>query len=87
MERVHSNMDDFYLLNPDVIQRLGSEGELADLSGLKNAENLREVVITANTEAPPQQTIPFFSNFPLLFLLLSDKTVNGFFERLHIHRF
>ncbi len=64
MERVHSNMDDFYLLNPDVIQRLGSEGELADLSGLKNAENLREVVITANTVdgklvAIPQEVVVY----------------------------
>lgn len=49
VERVHSNMDDFYLLNPDVIQALGAEGKLADLSGLKNVENLRDVVKTANT--------------------------------------
>ena len=64
LDRVRSNMDDFYLLNPDVIQRLGSEGELADLSGLKNAENLREVVITANTVdgklvAIPQEVVAY----------------------------
>ena len=42
-------MDDLYLLNPDTIQILGSEGWLADLSSLDCADNLREVVKTANT--------------------------------------
>lgn len=49
LDRARNNMDDFYLLNPDTIQILGSEGFLADLSILDNAENLREVVKTANT--------------------------------------
>lgn len=49
VDRVRSQMDDFYLLNPDTIQVLGMEGQLADLSGLSCAENLREVVRTANT--------------------------------------
>lgn len=49
LDRAHNHMDDFYLLNPDTIQVLGSEGELIDLSGLACAENLREVVKTANT--------------------------------------
>ncbi len=49
LDRARNNMDDFYLLNPDAIQALGEEGKLADLSGLDCAENLREVVRTANT--------------------------------------
>ena len=48
-ERIRSNLDDFYLLNPDVFQQLGREGLLADLSGLECAKNLREVIKTANT--------------------------------------
>lgn len=42
-------MDDFYLLNPDVLQKMGREGKLADLSELDCVDNLREVVKTANT--------------------------------------
>ncbi|MCI8505370.1 MAG: extracellular solute-binding protein, partial [Lachnospiraceae bacterium] len=49
LDRVRSHMDDLYLLNPDTIQMLGSEGKLADLSGLACAKNLRDVVKTANT--------------------------------------
>ncbi len=49
LDRVRSNMDDFYLMNPDTIQILGSEGRLADLSGLETAKNLRDVVKAANT--------------------------------------
>lgn len=49
IDRVRSHMDDFYLLNPDAIQILGMEGELADLSDRACAANLREVVKTANT--------------------------------------
>lgn len=49
LERARNNMDDMYLLNPDVIMTLGSEGKLLDLSGLACTENLREVVKTANT--------------------------------------
>lgn len=49
VDRVHNNMDDFYLLNPDTIQMLGAEGNLIDLSELSCVENLREVVKTANT--------------------------------------
>ncbi|MCI8950403.1 MAG: extracellular solute-binding protein [Lachnospiraceae bacterium] len=49
LDRAHSNMDDWYLLNPDTIQILGKEGKLVDLSQLENAKNLREVVRTANT--------------------------------------
>lgn len=48
IERIRNNMDDFYLLNPDVLQKMGEEGKLADLSGLDCVKNLREVVKTAN---------------------------------------
>lgn len=49
LERARSHMDDVYLLNPDTIQILGMEGNLLDLSKLACAENLRQVVKTANT--------------------------------------
>lgn len=49
LERIRNHMDDFYLLNPDVLQKTGEEGRLADLSNLSCVENLREVVKTANT--------------------------------------
>lgn len=48
LERARNDMDDLYLLNPDTIQILGSEGKLVDLSVLDSAKNLREVVKTAN---------------------------------------
>lgn len=64
VERVRSGMDDFYLLNPDVIKILGTQGALADLSGLESAKNLREVVKTANTidgklVAIPQEIVAY----------------------------
>lgn len=64
LERARNNMDDVYLFNPDIIQVLGSEGALADLSVLKCAENLREVVKTANTVdgklvAIPQEVVAY----------------------------
>ena len=64
LDRVRNNMDDLYLLNPDTIQILGEEGKLMDLSGLENAENLREVVKTANTVdgklvAAPQEVVVY----------------------------
>ncbi|MCM1083306.1 MAG: ABC transporter substrate-binding protein [Clostridium sp.] len=49
LERIQNRMDDFYLLNPDVLQKTGEEGRLADLSNLSCVKNLREVVKTANT--------------------------------------
>lgn len=49
LDRIRSDMDDFYLLNPDVLQKTGEEGRLADLSNLECTKNLREVVKTANT--------------------------------------
>ena len=48
LDRARNNMDDLYLLNPDVIKTLGEEGKLMDLSGLACAQNLRDVVKTAN---------------------------------------
>lgn len=64
LDRVRSNMDDVYLLNPDTIQVLGDEGQLADLSGLDNVKNLREVVKAANTVngklvAIPQEVVSY----------------------------
>ncbi|MCM1263997.1 MAG: extracellular solute-binding protein [Butyrivibrio sp.] len=49
IERIQNGMDDFYMLNPDVIKKMGEEGKLADLSDLDCVDNLREVVLTANT--------------------------------------
>ena len=64
LERARSNLDDLYLLNPDVIQVLGEEGKLEDLSDLACAKNLREVVKTANTVdgklvAIPQEVVAY----------------------------
>ncbi len=58
LDRVRSNMDDMYLLNPDIVLALGAEGALMDLSGLKCADNLREVVRTANTVGGKLVAIP-----------------------------
>lgn len=49
VDRARNNMDDIYLLNPDTLTLLGSEGNLADLSHLECVNNLREVVKVANT--------------------------------------
>ena len=64
LERARNNMDDIYLLNPDTIMMLGEEDLLMDLSGLDCAENLREVVKTANTingklVAVPQEVVAY----------------------------
>lgn len=64
LDRARSDMDDLYLLNPDTIQELGAEGRLADLSGLDNAKNMRDVVKTANTVngklvAIPQEVVSY----------------------------
>lgn len=64
LDRVRNNMDDFYLLNPDTIQTLGTEGKLLDLSGLDCVKNLREVIKTANTidgklVAIPQEVVAY----------------------------
>lgn len=64
LDRARSNMDDMYLLNPDIIQTLGGEGRLLDLSDLDCANNLREVVKTANTVngklvAIPQEVVAY----------------------------
>lgn len=64
LDRARNNMDDMYLLNPDTIQALGEEGMLMDLSGLASAENLRDVVKTANVVdgklvAIPQEVVAY----------------------------
>lgn len=64
LERVRNNMDDIYLLNPDVIQALGEEEKLLDLSELDCTKNLREIVKTANTVngrlvAIPQEVVAY----------------------------
>lgn len=64
LERARNDMDDIYLLNPDVIKALGEEGRLKDLSELACAENLRDVVKTANTingklVAIPQEVVAY----------------------------
>ncbi len=64
LDRARSNLDDIYLLNPDVIQTLGEEGLLMDLSELESAKNLRDVVKTANTVdgklvAIPQEVVAY----------------------------
>ena len=64
IDRIRSDMDDIYLLNPDVILAMGEEGRLVDLSGLESAENLREVVKTANVVdgklvAIPQEVVAY----------------------------
>ena len=64
LDRARNDMDDIYLLNPDVIKALGEEGKLMDLSWLSCAENLRDVVKTANTidgklVAIPQEVVAY----------------------------
>ena len=64
LDRARSNMDDLYLLNSDVILKLGAEGKLVDLSGIDNAENLRDIIWTANTVdgklvAIPQEVVAY----------------------------
>lgn len=64
LDRARSDMDDLYLLNPDVIRALGEEGKLMDLSGLACVQNLRDVVKTANTVdgklvAIPQEVVAY----------------------------
>lgn len=49
LDRARHDMDDIYLLNPDVIKTLGEEGKLMDLSPLECTKNLRDVVKMANT--------------------------------------
>lgn len=64
LDRARNNMDDIYLLNPDVIKILGEEGKLMDLSGLSCAANLRDMVKTANVVngklvAIPQEVVAY----------------------------
>lgn len=64
LERVRNNMDDLYLLNPDTLLTLGTEGKLMDLSGLESAKNLRDIIKIANTVdgklvAIPQEVVAY----------------------------
>lgn len=64
LDRARHDMDDLYLLNPDVIQKLAGEGKLMDLSGLDNVKNLRDVVKAANIVdgrlvAIPQEVVAY----------------------------
>ena len=57
-------MDDLYLLNPDTLMALGAEGALMDLSELESVQNLREIVLAANTVdgklvAIPQEVVAY----------------------------
>lgn len=64
LERARNDMDDLYLLNPDIIQILAAEGKLMDLSDLDSAKNLRDVVRAANVVdgklvAIPQEVVAY----------------------------
>ncbi|RKJ40338.1 extracellular solute-binding protein [Acutalibacter sp. 1XD8-33] len=64
LDRARNNMDDIYLLNPDTILLLGEEERLMDLSGLDSAQNLRDIIRTANTVngklvAIPQEVVAY----------------------------
>ena len=64
LDRARNNMDDLYLLNPDVVLTLGSEGKLMDLSGLDSVKNLRDIIRVANTVngklvAIPQEVVAY----------------------------
>ena len=64
LDRARNDMDDLYLLNPDVVLALGAEGKLADLSGLDSAQNLRDIIRVANTVdgklvAIPQEVVAY----------------------------
>ncbi len=64
LDRARNNMDDLYLLNPDIVLALGAEGKLMDLSGLDSAKNLRDIIRVANTVdgklvAIPQEVVAY----------------------------
>ncbi len=64
LDRARNNMDDLYLLNPDTVLALGTEGLLMDLSGLDSTKNLREIIRVANTVdgklvAIPQEVVAY----------------------------
>ena len=95
LDRARSNMDDLYLLNPDVILTLGAEGRLMDLSGLDSAKNLREIIRTANTVngklvAIPQEVVAYglFCNMDLFrqYGLSLPETPEEFLECCRVFR-
>ena len=95
LDRARSNLDDLYLLNPDTLLVLGSEGRLADLSGLESAQNLRQIVRTANTVdgklvAIPQEVVAYglFVNMDLFrqYGLTLPETPEEFLECCRVFR-
>ena len=95
LDRARSNLDDLYLLNPDTLLVLGSEGRLADLSGLESAQNLRQIVRTANTVdgklvAIPQEVAAYglFVNMDLFrqYGLTLPETPEDFLECCRVFR-
>ncbi len=95
LDRARSSMDDLYLLNPDVILALGSEGQLEDLSGLESVKNLREIIRVANTVdgklvAIPQEVVAYglFLNVDLFkkYQLSLPQTPEEFLECCRVFR-
>lgn len=95
LDRARNNMDDLYLLNPDIILALGAEGQLMDLSGLDSAKNLREIIRVANTVdgklvAIPQEVVAYglFVNMDLFdqYGLALPSTPEEFLECCRVFR-
>ncbi len=95
LDRVRSNMDDLYLLNPDTLMALGAEGALMDLSELESVQNLREIVLAANTVdgklvAIPQEVVAYglFVNVDLFrqYGLALPETPEEFLECCRVFR-
>lgn len=89
LDRARNNMDDLYLLNPDIVLALGAEGKLMDLSGLDSAKNLRDIIRVANTVdgklvAIPQEVVAYglFLNMDLFnqYGLAQPETPEEFLE-------
>ncbi len=95
LERARNNMDDLYLLNPDIVLTLGAEGQLMDLSGLDSAKNLRQIIHVANTVdgklvAIPQEVVAYglFLNVDLFrkYELSLPQTPEEFLECCRVFR-
>lgn len=95
LERARNNMDDLYLLNPDIVLTLGAEGQLMDLSGLDSTKNLRQIIHMANTVdgklvAIPQEVVAYglFLNMDLFrkYELSLPQTPEEFLECCRVFR-
>ena len=64
LDRVRSNMDDIYMLNPDVLQILGEEGQLLDLSGGVVGSHLIGQVADHLPESVPIQWMASWWEYP-----------------------